>query len=362
MRLTALLVAFLAAVAVLAPAASAHGAPVPADYQARTLADDNDDCAGDGAVTPTGNCRGSHDLIALDLQEKDDGGGIVLVFRLSLNKAATYPVTDTITFQAGSGKTLAIRTTDDKSFSVASGFDSVGAPQSLNDGTRFTVDAFVMASSLGLNPGDQLTSFHVESKAGNNLGDYMPGGCKTNLGTECSGTDTSTRRDVPYTMRGTGYYAKVEAPSDTIQVPAGGDSAITQLTLTNSLSHSAQTLSLSLDGLNGVSGGFHAGEAVEGAEYTPTKEIALQGKQETVLHLRLHGNQEGASGTVTITMTTNLGGRVQAQIPYQVVPSGSVSSTPDGATPSTSASKGSPLPAAPLVGALLLGLALRRRS
>ncbi len=352
----------LAALAVAAlPSASAHGAPTPVDFMARLLADDNDDCGAHGDPNPAGSCRGSDDLIALDVQEKANGEATTLVFRFWLDKGTTFPVTNTLTFQAGgAAKSFAIKTTNGQSYTVESGFDAVAAPKSVNDGTRSTVDASVDAAKVGA-IGTKLTSIKVESKSGSNLGDYMPGGCRNNLG-ECSGTDQETRYSTDYTLRGPAYYAKMDAPTTPIRVPAGGDSQLTQITLTNSLSKSAQTLTLTLTGANGVSGGFHAGEPTSASQYTSTKQVALQGKQQTVLHLRLHGDTIDAAGTLTLTLTTDLGGRVVAQIPYEVVPSGSATDLPTTASSPATSSKGSPAAAAPLVALGLLAIALRRRS
>ncbi len=359
---TTLPLAILVALAAL-PAALAHGAPSPVDYQSRVLADDNDDCGGDGAVSATGNCRGSHDLIALDIQERDLGSGLDLSFRFWFNKGATYPITDTLTFKAGGvAKTLAIKTINDQSFAVEAGFASVGAPHDIGDEGRFWVEATVKASALGIGVGTELKEFRVESKAGSNLGDFMPGGCKTSLGTDCAGTDTSTRFSGVYTTRGASYYASLTAPSQTIQVAEGSDSAIVNVEVVGQLAFSKQTITVSLQGLDGASGGFHHGAHGDNDPYEPTATVTLTGRQSTNLHLRLHGDQAGASGTLTLLLTTDLGGRTTATIPYTVTEPSAQTSSDGGHVGHTSSSKGSPAAAAPLVGLALLGLALRRRS
>src|SRR5688572_31439732 len=67
------------------PPAAAHGPPVVRDQDTRLLADHNDDCGGDDAGALE-NCRGSHDLVSLDLREAyDEELGNVVVFRLLMN-------------------------------------------------------------------------------------------------------------------------------------------------------------------------------------------------------------------------------------------------------------------------------------
>jgi hypothetical protein len=134
------------------------------------------------------------------------------------------------------------------------------------------------------------------------------------------------------------------------------------LTLKNSLHRTAQAITVTATGADGVTAGFHAGGDGMHVEYKQQLDLALEGDASTVLHLNLHGDRAGASGTLTITATTDLGGRTQVQVPYTVADAGAspTGGSTDGA--SSTPSKGSPAPGALLVGLLLLGLALRRRA
>ncbi len=364
------LAAMLLATVALSPIVLAHGASTPADPFTRLLADQNDDCGGDGGAA-TGSCRGSDDLLALDVQEKwDNAAGHVLVFRFSLDKGKTYPVANTLTFSSPAGiKTLSMKTTDDGAFQNNGGFDQISSIASLNDGNRFIVDGIVKASTLGLNLGDTLSAFKVESKANNNLGDFMPGGCKTSLGTDCPapapGSDTTSYSKPSYALQGTGYYASLSGDGGSIQVPLNGDSDTRQLQVSNLFSHKAQTIMVSVEGAEGVTAGFHVGASMDG-EYQATADVGLPAKGTTSLHLRLHGAQEGATGTLTISLTTDQGGRSQLQIPYVVtaaaVDDNSMPSTHENTVDGTSSSNKSPAAGIALVGVLAIAAFLRRRA
>ena len=357
----AILVA-LAAVLLNIPPAAAHGAgQAPLDYYARILEEEGDDCGAHGTGNAAGNCRGADDLVAFDLSERDFGAGLELVVRFWFNKGTAFPLTDSVQFKAnGFQKTLSIQSKDGQAYASESGFQSVGPVQSRGT-DRYSVDAVASFSSLGISAGQSLTDFRVESKSGSNLGDFMPGSCKANFGTDCT-IDPETTRDVDYTLRGASYYASLTAPSQTIQVAEGSDSAIVNVEVAGQLASSKQTITVSLQGLDGASGGFHHGAHGDNEPYQSTATVSLTGRQSTNLHLRLHGEQAGTSGTLTLLLTTDLGGRTTAIIPYTVTEPSVQTSSEANHSGHTSSSKGSPAAAAPLVGLALLGLALRRRS
>ncbi|MCA1810670.1 MAG: hypothetical protein LC623_01500, partial [Halobacteriales archaeon] len=180
--------------------------------------------------------------------------------------------------------------------------------------------------------------------------------------TPCTGGDASTVYTKPdYTLRGPSYYAALSGPSGTQAATVGQDlPRPLMLTLKNSLHRTAQTITVTATGADGVTARFHAGGDGMDVEYRPQVDIALEGDAATVLHLNLHGDRAGASGTLTITATTDLGGRTQLQVPYTVQEAGA--GTTSGTATSQETSKGSPAPAALLLAVALLGAALRRRA
>jgi hypothetical protein len=109
MRRLLLLAVLLVAVPVLG-----HGAPSPKDQDTRLLHDHNDDCGGDDAGSLS-NCRGTHDLIALDVREAHDPSlGDVVVFRLILN-GGSGELRDVLTLKVdGAAKTFEWRTTNNQ--------------------------------------------------------------------------------------------------------------------------------------------------------------------------------------------------------------------------------------------------------
>jgi hypothetical protein len=349
-----------------APLAAAHGAPAEAEPAKRLLADWTDDCGGDGG-TATGSCRGSDDLIALDIKEMYDGTQNVLVFRFTMDKGKSYPITDALTLTTPGGpKTLAIRTTDDAGFTATGGFDSVGPAKPLNDGTRFTVDATVSFASLGVAPGDKITGFSVSSNGAAGAGDFMPGGCHNTLG-DCVDTGQSSGQYVAgnnpgsFTLRDpAATYATLDGPSGTQTAVAGKDlPSPIQIDLKNLLHRTPQAITIKAEGADGVTAGFHVGgSGMDMMAYKPSVDVTLPGDGTTILHLNLHGDRAGASGTLTITATTDQGGRTQLAIPYMV---SDAALPPQTTTDSGGGGKHSPAPAMALTGLLLLGLALRRR-
>jgi len=369
----------LAAVLVtaLTPAATAHGAPEPKDPPvSRLLEDWTDDCYGDsGAGSAPGNCKGSEDLIALDLQEMYDASlGNVVVFRLYADKgtSASEPHKDVVSLNAGGAKTLTFATTDDSHFTSGGGFDRVGNAVPLGDGTRFYVEGTVKADTLG-GVGTLLSGFHVDAYAGSNVGDFMTGGCHNTVG-DCQDPTGSASQDAytrqSYTLAGPVQYASLDAPAS-VSAEMGVEH-FEQLTLTNLLGdNQAQVVSLSVSGADGIQARFHQPD--QGANgYTDAPQTTLPAKASTVLHLALTGQREDAAGTLTLTLTTDLGGRLVKQVPYTVggAASGSSSSSDCMAgmdmpgcpsSPPSTTTKSSP---APMVGIPLLAIALaaiRRR-
>jgi hypothetical protein len=331
--------AALAALAalLLASPAVAHEAPDPRDYETRLLHDWNDDCGGDGGGA-TGACRGSLDLIALDLQERHDAAlGHLAVFRFILDEGAAGAQRVTLALDAGGARTFELRTSDGRSF-TGTGFDRVGGAVPLGDGTRFAVEAVVKASSLG-GTGATLSGFRLEAHSGAGRGDLMPGGCQNTVG-DCIDAGRSDSQYVrpSYALRGPGYYVSVAAPNG-----ARADGSIVELAVRNELRRSAQALTLSVSASAGLQAVFHDAAGQE----RPTLEVPLAGAQSTTVHVLVRG---GASGTVTVEAASDLGGRTVATFPVAAGGEGTGGPAATTAAPTTQAS--------PAAGTLLPALAL----
>lgn len=327
----------------LIPAALGHGAPDPSETLTRLLHDWNDDCGSEGI----NDCRSSHDLIALDLQETYDGRDKV-VLRLTMDKAGKYPVQDVVTI---SGKTFTLSTSDDRSFSVTGG--SASGATSIGDGSRFYVDITVDRSTFGAT-GTQLKGFKVESKVGGQVGDYMPGGCNNSLA-NCPPGDTSTafERTAGYTLRGPSYYATVTGPAS-IGAKVGEPETV-NLQVRNLLRQTTQDITLNVEAGN-ADAGFHVGADAAGGSYASSVSLAVTGSSTTNVHLRV-GADSATAGKARITWTTNDGGHGTLEIPYQVSASGT---PPPAATSSTT--KSSPGPAVGLLAILGLATYMVRRN
>lgn len=157
--------------AMVLPAAAAHAAPPPQEPAVRLLHDHNDDC-GAGGVGP--QCRGSHDLVALDAHIGHDPElGDVVVFRFFLDGGKGGAMSETLSFSSGQ-TAHAFRL--DWSGGLSGDFDRVGPKVQLDDGTRFAVDATLAFATIGAAPGDVLSDFRVVAARDGLPGDHMPGG------------------------------------------------------------------------------------------------------------------------------------------------------------------------------------------
>lgn len=174
----------LMAVAILlvAPAATAHGAPAPASHEVRVVHDDNDD-----TLLYAAQGQGVLDNIALDVREIFHlAYGNMLVFKLILNDACTSEIpvpvvagcgtiTQTINFDGPNGTQTITLTSEDNGLSWTSDALYLVQPYSVNDGDRFAVEVGAPFSTLGINVGDSLTNFVASTDLSGTAGDYMPG-------------------------------------------------------------------------------------------------------------------------------------------------------------------------------------------
>lgn len=337
--LAGLLFLALLALLVFVPVAAGHGAPPALDQDTRLLADHNDDCGGDDPGS-LGNCRGTHDLIALDVRERHAGGQDLVVFRFFLNGGtASDGLRDVLSLKAdGATKTFELRTTNNVDFQ-GTGFESVSKAISINDGTRFVVEATVKRDALG-GVGSKLTEFRVEAFRGSTAGDYMPGGYHGPLGQVDNPPQSPATNRIAgclrpgtqqveqqhcYRLRGPGYYVAIDEPGAQ-QVPPGSES-IVQLSLRNALPNTPQSLTITVTGAEGVRARFHDPNAPGGEGYSDEMRIDLPKAGSTFTHLALSEGQVGASGALTVTVSTDLGGRSHVQVPY-VVQAGAATMAP----------------------------------
>ena len=287
--------AALLAVLLLAPLVQAHGAAAPRAQETRLLHDHNDDCGGDGV---TSNCRGTIDLIALDIQESYDGGDQVN-FRFTLDKGQAGSHKLTLAYDAPGGrKSFETTTTDQSKFT--GGFDRL-VVSSAGDGTRYWLDATLSADKAGVT--GKISNFRVEARRDNTLGDYMPGGYQGPLGP----VDNPNQGDGPtnyvkpdYQARGASYYVFITAPN-----AQGSNGQATASFAVQNLLDTPQTIRLTV--------------SAEGAQ------ASFNGATEKVIDLPRKGSQgveldiEGeGDGRFTLTATTNLGGRTVRDGTYSI--------------------------------------------
>lgn len=347
------------------PVAAAHGAPPERGQDTALLADHNDDCGGHSATDPD-RCNGTHDLVAMYVQEAYDPTlGDVVKFRFMLNGGqASDGLRDVLTLKAnGATKTFELRTTNNIDFQ-GTGFDAVAKavplrfPSGSADGDRFLVEATVKAASLG-GIGAKLTDYKVDAFRGSNnaRGDYMPGGAFNGVidNTDPDQGDEATNRyrAAGYTLVGPTYYAKVTPPASLTL--ASGASTTSSVTLANLLRSAdwdtRQVATLTVAATAGLTA------SIDGAT-TDTIDLPTTGTVDVPLKVMSQGGP--GTGQVTLTVTTNLGGRTVHTIPVTVqdeAPSSSSSSA------TTSDSAGAPAPGLMMLVAVLgLAVLVRRRT
>lgn len=327
-------------VVLLLPVVQAHGAAAPRPQDTRLVHDHNDDCGGDGV---TSNCRGTIDLIALDVQELYDGGDQVN-FRFTLDKGQAGSHKLTLSYDSPSGrKTFETTTTDQSKFT--GGFDKL-AVSSAGDGTRYWLDATLASDKAGVT--GKISNFRVEARRDNTLGDFMPGGYQSPIGP----VDNPNQGDGPtnyvkpdYTGRGASYYVFITAPN----AKGNNGKASTSFAVQNLLD-TPQTVRLTVSS-EGAQASF--GGATEKVVDVPRK-----GSQDIQVDIDGTGD-----GRFTLTATTNLGGRTVRDGTYSITAATEPAPTNDGTTtpPAEDDSQGAPgIPLVLTALALLIAAARRR--
>lgn len=340
---------------VLAGGAAAHGPPAQRDQDVRLLADHSDDCGSDdaGALTECGN---THDLVGLDLREAHDATlGDMVYFRFILN-GGSGTLKDVLTMKVGgASKTFELRTSDNQAFQ-GTGFETFAKAPALNadgsqDGSRFVVEAGVKLSALG-GAGAVLDDYVLQAYRGTTRGDVMPGCYYNALGSkvaECSPGDDQPQfeRTNGYVLRGPTYYTTVTVPA--IDVPAGG-SVDVDVKLANPLRATAQTVTLLIGAPDGA--GVTA-TWKDSQTATTTVDLGKAGSGTAKLHVQ--ADAAASAGKLTLTVTTNLGGRSIHEVPFGV--GAAATSHPT----TRDAAQDSPAPVAALTALGLLACAAARR-
>lgn len=329
----------------VAPFVQAHGAAAPRPQDTRLLHDHNDDCGGDGI---TSNCRGTLDLIALDVQEFWDGTEKVR-FRLTMDQgqSGSHKLTFSYDSSAAGKKSFDITSSDQVTFS--GGFDQLSV-SSANDGSRFILDAVTTSEKAGLPTNAKLSNFRVEARRDNTLGDFMPGGYQGPLGAvqdPAQGDGPTNYVKPDYLWRGPGYYTIISGPN----AEGVGEKATTVLKIINALD-AAQTVTLRLTSTAGTA--TFTNGATE-------KVIDVARKGSVDVEIQAKGASEGQ---IVVTATTNLGGWMQRDRAFTIEPG--MTSTPTTAEPVDSttdatSSEGAPALTGTLVAVGMLALVAARR-
>lgn len=346
----------------LVPLAAGHGAPPPRGQDTYLLDDHNDDCGGHTATDPD-RCNGTHDLVALHIQEAHDPAlGDVVKFRFMFNKGqASDGLRDVLSLKAnGATKTFDLRTSNNVDFQ-GTGFDAVAKavplrfPSGSADGDRLLVEATVKASALG-GIGVKLTDYAVQAYRGNVRGDYMPGGyygaLDQNVDNPDQGDEATNRvRTGGYVLAGPTYYAKATPPTS-LALAAGG-STTSSIAIANLLRSAdwdtRQVATMTVTAPEGVSVAFTAGPST-------TVDLPATGTIDVPLHVSSHGGP--TTGQLTLTVATNLGGRTVHTIPLTVQEATATSPAPGG-----SAAEDAPAPGLMMLAAVLaLAVVVRRRT
>lgn len=358
---------------VLAAGVAAHGPPKVRAQDARLLADHSDDCGGDTAAA-LANCNGSHDLVGLDVSERHEASGDVVAFRLVVccDDSGSGELKDTLTLKAGGqAKAFDFHTSDNQAFQ-GTGFLAV-SKASAGDGHRFILEGTVSLASLG-GVGTTLSDFAVEAAKGSTRGDVMPG-CyysapaplggqqsKVGEGSAPACTSGDAESGTPYTktagyaLRGPAYYVTVTPPAGTTRVPADGEVTV-DVRVANAIA-AAQDATVAVAGADGFTATW------VGANGAAPAQLSLQQGDVRTAELRLRGDgHAAATGTLTVTVDTSLGGHSVHQVPYEIVAAAGTTTQEDGSTdaPTSHAPKDSPAPVAALLALALLALAAARR-
>ena len=202
----------LTAALLLAPLASAHGAPEAREIDERVLADGstNGDYGASGSLD-----EGGLDVLALDVHEATLDGAPALVFRVIVqggDAAASHTLT--FTFAAGGDRVYTMQS-DDLATWTSSDFAAIRGPFDVGDGHPKAIEGIVPLSALGVSQGDEVAGIHVTSSMDGDDADVMPGSWYL------SGVEVPTVEDPPapgnYALRGLPSWFTITADTTSIE-------------------------------------------------------------------------------------------------------------------------------------------------
>ncbi len=274
----------------LVPLADAHAAPAARSFETRIMHDHNDDS---GFLTAQN--KHGFDAIALDVREGYDlSTGPVMIFRLMLNGGCnTSPLagecpelSHVVKFKAD-GEEQSVRfATADGGATWSGDAARFEGPLDLNDGTRFAVEAWVPMASIGV--GSVLTDWFVEGYAGTATADNMPEGAVPGYDDPLDAAFVVES----YTVKAPDFYLAAEAGPANVTGKAG-EALRWTFNVTNLLADT-QTVSFTTVGLPAA---IERGSVLASDEMAPN----VTRSYEVVL-------TPASSGSVTVIMTTDLGG------------------------------------------------------
>ncbi|MBW3582820.1 MAG: hypothetical protein KY455_06945 [Euryarchaeota archaeon] len=298
---------------------SAHEPPRPRGFETRLVTDQNDDCGGHGET----GCNGSHDLLALSLREawlpEAEEHALVFAPWMTPGQPGTT-LEERIIMDGPDGEIVIIVTTDDGETFTAEPSLRLEGPYPLflgdeRDGDRFGLDITVARNTLGLETGDTLSGFRVEAFVGDEPGDVMPGtyvlpdgGMAEKGKSEKARSAETVRPD--YTLQGPTGYARL-APAETAVKVTVGTTTTVGVTVENRLRDMEQEIGIVVEAPSGVTATINGNTS-----YTAT--FAPQEERSGLLDMT--GDTTGAGGTLTLRLTTGLGGLEEATVDVTVEP------------------------------------------
>jgi hypothetical protein len=291
------------------PLAAGHGAPSPREIDDRLLLDKDGMLAYSMCIgTQCPRAGQGLDVLALDVREAYLAGAPALVFRL---------MTQTDASTAGRGLELRL-TTPAKEWTfqasaTASGayssesFDLLTGPFNVGDGHPKALDGWIWYSTLGVEPGQQLTGISLRSTINGSADDIMPGtwmlqGTPVPYIPEPADASSPQPATTPATYTLHGPTELLTARSDQDQVHFQGIPVEVKVRLTSNVSTIAQFVALSLEASQGVTAALDA----------DTLNLDGGGARDVVVTIR----SATLNATLNLTVQSDLGGF--QQVPIQI--------------------------------------------
>ena len=373
MRFVVLGFSILFAATTVVPHVFAHNAQVAPEQYIRFLSDCSDDWGGHSAV------RDGHDLVALDMTERwideHDEPGFFVMLTVAFGFAETGsrggPLREDIELAGPDGPIKVRLVTDDNAAFRAEQAQGFRVPDVMvpvrpsllsngqQDGSRILIEFGFRFSTLGLEPGDKVTSAKVQAFAQQDQGDYMPGGYflfGTPSGANINDCPQSghqgagdpgtryVRKDYP--MRGTETpYIDVTLDTDAVAV-SGTDKQTFSVLVRNKFANQDQEVTITANA--------PAGWKTSG----PTTKAAPALQQVTVPVEVFAPSGTATNGTVRLLVDTSLGGHGERDLSLYWYPKGVEATIPNETTKAESPAPGALVACAVCVATVLL---LRRR-